>query len=139
LQVPSSLSPGLSLTPFVDHITFSYFFDAYSWINVHSILLQDTTMRQHLAQQSDGLGYESLRALAYGIFGRDHYVEGLRQSASCIYGASLQKLQLKLATSSKQELALLIKPFAIMGSYSVSQEPVKYSRIDDCSAMEEYE
>ena len=81
-------------------------------------------MRQHLAQQSDDLGYESLRALAYGIFGRDHHVESLRRSAARIYGASLQKLQLKLTTVPKQELAFLIKPIAIMGSYSVSRQVI---------------
>jgi hypothetical protein len=110
----------LSLEPFTDNVTFSYFFDAYNWINIHSILLQDTPMRQHLTQQTDELGYDSLRALAYGIFGRDHQVEGLRRSAERIYGKILQTLQSKLATTSKSELASLIKPISIMGSYAVS-------------------
>lgn len=108
-----------NLEPFTDNVTFSYFFDAYSWINIHSILLQDTPMRQHLAQQSDELCYDSLRALAYGIFGRDHGVEGLKRMARRIYGKILQQLQLKLTTASKSELASLIKPISIMGSYAV--------------------
>lgn len=110
----------LSLDPFVDNITFSYFFDAYSWINIHSIFLQDTPMRQHLTEQTDELGYDSLRALAYGIFGRDHQAEGLQQKGERIYGTVLQKLQAKLITGSKSELAALIKPISIMGSYAVS-------------------
>ncbi|KAL6890420.1 hypothetical protein GGI43DRAFT_219439 [Trichoderma evansii] len=109
-----------SLEPFTDNVTFSYFFDAYSWINIHSILLQDTPMRQHLAQQSDELCYDSLRALAYGVFGRDHQVEGLKTRAGRIYGKILQQLQSKLITASKSELASLIKPISIMGSYAIT-------------------
>jgi hypothetical protein len=109
-----------SLEPFTDNVTFSYFFDAYSWINIHSIFLQDTPMRQTLAQQNDELCYDSLRALAYGIFGRDHQVEGLKRTARRIYGKTLQQLQSKLVTTtSKFELASLIKPISIMGSYAV--------------------
>ncbi|KAL7955793.1 hypothetical protein V8C34DRAFT_316137 [Trichoderma compactum] len=95
----------LSLDPFIDNIAFSYFFDAYSWINIHSIFLQDTPMRQYLTEQRDGLGYDSLRALAYGIFGQDH-----------------QKLQINLTTASKSELAALIKPISVMGSYAIAVE-----------------
>lgn len=109
----------LSLDPFIDNIAFSYFFDAYSWINIHSIFLQDTPMRQHLTEQRDELGYDSLRALAYGIFGRDHQVQSLQQKGERIYGTALQKLQTKLTTASKPELAALIKPISIMGSYAV--------------------
>lgn len=115
--------------PFVDHITLSYLFDAYSWINVHSILLQDTPMRQRLTQQSDELGYDSLRALAYGIFSRDHHIGSLRQSAARLYGASLQKLQSKLTATPKSDLARLIKPIAIMGSYSVSYNDIGFEII----------
>ncbi|KAL9483463.1 hypothetical protein ACSS6W_002252 [Trichoderma asperelloides] len=111
-----------SLEPFTDNVTFSYFFDAYSWINVHSILLQDTPMRQHLAQQSDELCYDSLRALTYGIFSRDHQVDGLKRTARRIYGKVLQQLQSKLGTASKSELASLIKPISIMGSYAITVE-----------------
>ncbi|KAK4081179.1 transcriptional regulator family: Fungal Specific TF [Trichoderma aggressivum f. europaeum] len=109
-----------SLDPFIDNIAFSYFFDAYSWINIHSILLQDTPMRQHLTEQRDELGYDSLRALAYGIFGRDHQVQSLQHKSGRIYGTALQKLQTKLTTSSKPELAALIKPISIMGSYAIA-------------------
>lgn len=109
----------LGLEPFVDNIAFPYFFDAYSWINIHSILLQDTPMRQLLARRDDELCYDSLRALTYGIFGRDHELHGLKRSAGRIYGTILRKLQARLSTASKSELASLIKPVAIMGSYSV--------------------
>ncbi|EHK24039.1 uncharacterized protein TRIVIDRAFT_148032 [Trichoderma virens Gv29-8] len=120
-----SQSIRLSLDPFIDNITFSYFFDAYSWINVHSILLQDTPMRQHLTEQRDELGYDSLRALAYGIFGRDHQVEVLQQKGERIYGTILQKLQSRLITASKPELAALIKPISIMGSYALANALVQ--------------
>lgn len=109
----------LGLDPFVDNVTFSYFFDAYSWINIHSILLQDTPMRQRLARQDDEICYDSLRALAYGIFGRDHGISGLKRSAERIYCSVLRKLQARLNIASKSELASLIKPVAIMGSYAV--------------------
>ncbi|KAL7815219.1 hypothetical protein V8C26DRAFT_402748 [Trichoderma gracile] len=109
-----------SLDPFVDNVTLSYFFDSYSWINMHSILLQDTPMRQHLTQQTDELGYDSLRALAYGIFGRDHDVEGLQQKGSRLYGMNLKRLQSRLGVASKSELAALIKPISIMGSYAIA-------------------
>ncbi|RFU74369.1 hypothetical protein TARUN_7882 [Trichoderma arundinaceum] len=82
-------------------------------------------MRQHLTQQNDELCYDSLRALAYGIFGRDHQVESLRRSAERIYGTILQKLQLKLVTTSKSELAALIKPISIMGSYALANALVQ--------------
>lgn len=83
------------------------------------MLLQDSPMRQHLAQEHDALGYDSLRALTYGIFGRDHKISTLQCAASRIYGSLLRKLQHKLDTSTKSDLARLIKPIAIMGSYSV--------------------
>lgn len=135
LQQPLiSQSVRLTLDPFVDNVTFSYFFDAYSWINVHSIFLQDTPMRQHLTQQKDELGYDSLRALAYGIFGRDHQVEGLRRKAERIYGTNLQRLQSKLAAASKSELATLIKPISIMGSYAVRSGDI-YNNISAWSLL----
>ncbi|UKZ67857.1 uncharacterized protein TrAtP1_009015 [Trichoderma atroviride] len=109
-----------NLEPFTDNVTFSYFFDAYSWINIHSILLQDTPMRQIFAQQSDELCYDSLRALAYGIFGRDYQLDGLRRAARRIYGKALRQLQSTLMTASKHELAALIKPISIMGSYAIA-------------------
>ncbi|EHK44467.1 hypothetical protein TRIATDRAFT_223877 [Trichoderma atroviride IMI 206040] len=114
-----------NLEPFTDNVTFSYFFDAYSWINIHSILLQDTPMRQILAQQSDELCYDSLRALAYGIFGRDHQLDGLRRAARRIYGKALRQLQSTLMTASKHELAALIKPISIMGSYALANALVQ--------------
>ncbi|KAL7930793.1 hypothetical protein V8C35DRAFT_312205 [Trichoderma chlorosporum] len=121
LPLPLITQPiRLSLDPFIDNIAFSYFFDAYSWINVHSIFLQDTPMRQHLTEQTDALGYDSLRALAYGIFGRDHQVGGLQRKAERIYGTVLQSLQAKLIAASKSELAALIKPISIMGSYAIA-------------------
>lgn len=120
LVQPEVIFPSwLGLEPFLDHVTFSYFFDSYGWINIHSMLLQDSPMRQHLAQEHDALGYDSLRALTYGIFGRDHKISTLQRSASRIYGTLLRKLQHKLDTSTKSDLARLIKPIAIMGSYSV--------------------
>ncbi|KAL7817944.1 hypothetical protein V8C44DRAFT_208697 [Trichoderma aethiopicum] len=109
-----------SLDPFVDNVTFSYFFDAYSWINIHSILLQDTPMRQHLTQQTDELGYDSLRALAYGLFGRDHQVGPLQQKGARLYGTILKRLQSRLGVASKSELATLIKPISILGSYAIA-------------------
>ncbi|KAL7802903.1 hypothetical protein V8C43DRAFT_312368 [Trichoderma afarasin] len=123
LVQPEVIFPSwLSLEPFLDHVTFSYFFDSYGWINMHSMLLQDSPMRQHLAQEHDVLGYDSLRALTYGIFGRDHKISSLQRSASRIYGALLRKLQNKLDTSAKSDLARLIKPIAILGSYSIAVE-----------------
>ncbi|TFA99679.1 hypothetical protein CCMA1212_008490 [Trichoderma ghanense] len=119
-QVTQPLVSQPSLDPFVDNVTFSYLFDAYSWINMHSILLQDTPMRQHLAQQTDELGYDSLRALAYGLFGRDHHVEQLQQKGQQIYGTILKRLQSRLGVASKSELATLIKPIHIMGSYAIA-------------------
>lgn len=110
--------PGLS--PFFNNIVFTYFFNSYGWINVHSILLQDTPMRQHLAEDTDNLGLDSLRALTYGLFGRDHHIEALRRLAGRLYDASLRQLRLKLSSATKQELARLIKPIAIMGAYAVS-------------------
>lgn len=77
-------------------------------------------MRQHLTQQTDELGYDSLRALAYGIFGRDHDVAGLQQNGARLYGMNLKRLQSRLGVASKSELATLIKPISIMGSYAVS-------------------
>lgn len=77
-------------------------------------------MRQILAQQSDELCYDSLRALAYGIFGRDHQLDGLKRTARRIYGKALQQLQSTLMTASKHELAALIKPISIMGSYAIA-------------------
>ena len=77
-------------------------------------------MRQRLTQHPGNLTHDSLRALAYGIFSKDHKLPELRQKATLIYGASLQKMASSLATSSKSEVAELIKPVAIMGSYSVS-------------------
>ncbi|KAM6488287.1 hypothetical protein HDV62DRAFT_396862 [Trichoderma sp. SZMC 28011] len=123
LVQPEVIFPSwLGLEPFLDHVTFSYFFDSYGWINIHSMLLQDSPMRQHLAQEHDALGYDSLRALTYGIFGRDHKISTLQRSASRIYGTLLRKLQHKLDTSTKSDLARLIKPIAIMGSYSIAVE-----------------
>ncbi|KAH8800230.1 hypothetical protein F5884DRAFT_809695 [Xylogone sp. PMI_703] len=120
LYLQAGPPPEPSLTPFVDNLTFSYFFDAYSWINVHSILLQDTPMRQHLTQKYDELSYDSLRALAYGIFGQDYHIETLQQSARRIYGTVLQKLRSRLETTTKSELAGLIKPIAVLGSYMIT-------------------
>ncbi|KAF3075263.1 hypothetical protein CFAM422_002407 [Trichoderma lentiforme] len=126
LVQPEVIFPSwLSLEPFLDHVTFSYFFDSYGWINMHSMLLQDSPMRQHLAQEHDVLGYDSLRALTYGIFGRDHKISTLQRSASRIYGALLRKLQNKLDMSAESDLARLIKPIAVMGSYSVANALVR--------------
>ncbi|PTB61680.1 hypothetical protein BBK36DRAFT_1163704 [Trichoderma citrinoviride] len=119
-QATQPLTSQPNLDPFVDNVTFSYFFDAYGWINMHSIFLQDTPMRQHLTQQTDELGYDSLRALAYGIFSRDHHVEPLRHKGQRIYGTILQRLQSRLGVASKSELATLIKPISILGSYAIA-------------------
>ncbi|KAK1248885.1 hypothetical protein MKX08_007105 [Trichoderma sp. CBMAI-0020] len=81
---------------------------------------QYTPMRQILAQQSDELCYDSLRALAYGTFSRDHQLDGLKRTARRIYGKTLQQLQSTLMTASKRELATLIKPISIMGSYAIA-------------------
>ncbi len=110
--------PELSLAPFVDDFSFSYFFNSYGWINMHSILLQDTAMQSHL--KVEGMAYDSLRALSYGLLGRDHHIESLQNSAQRLYGATLHGLQAKLNMSSKDELAALVKPIAILGSYSVT-------------------
>jgi hypothetical protein len=119
--------PELSLVSFLDNISFSYFFDSYSWINVHSILLQDTPMRQHFAEDTDDLGFQSLRALSYGLFSRDHLLKNLRCSAERHYGESLRKLRSRLSEASREDLALLAKSIAILGSYSVSSIHVKLS------------
>lgn len=76
-------------------------------------------MRQHLTQQTDELGYDSLRALAYGLFGRDHQVGSLQQKGARLYGTILKRLQSRLGVASKSELATLIKPISILGSYAV--------------------
>lgn len=113
------ICPEIDLAAFADNIALTYLFDAYGWINVHSIFLQDTPMRQHFAKGHDELGYNSLRALAYGIFGRDHHLSNLRREAARIYGRVLQQLASKVASPSKAELRWLIKPIAVIGSYSV--------------------
>ena len=116
----ASPPPELSLTGFVDDIAFSYFFDSYGWINMHSILLQDSGIRNTL---SDGdMAYDSLRALAYGLLGKDRHIQSLQSQGARLYGNTLRKLRSKLSTQSKDELACLIKPIAIMGSYLISVE-----------------
>lgn len=116
----SSPPPELSLAGFVDDIAFSYFFDSYGWINMHSIMLQDSGIRNTL---SDGdMAYDSLRALAYGLLGKDRHIQSLQSQGARLYGNTLSKLRGKLSTQSKDELASLIKPIAIMGSYLISVE-----------------
>ena len=78
-------------------------------------------MRNHLTMNDDdGMAYDSLRALSYGVLGRDRRFENLQVSASRLYGHAVSTLAPKLASNSKQQLARLIKPIAIMGSYAVS-------------------
>jgi hypothetical protein len=117
---PGSLPSVLDLSPFIDNVAISYLFTSYSWINLHSILLQDTPMRQRLALETDELGYDSLRALSYGIFARDHQIDSLRHAAARVYGRSLVRLQSSLGATYKRQLAQLIKPIALLGSYLVS-------------------
>jgi hypothetical protein len=85
---------------------------------MHSIMLQDSRMRANLV---DGdMAYDSLRALSYGLLGRDHHIQGLQESGQKLYGSALSSLRTKLMTNSKEQLAQMVKPIAIMGSYSVS-------------------
>jgi len=107
----------LSLAGFVDDISFSYFFHSYGWINMHSILLQDAALRGSLSDE--GLAYDSLRALSYGLMGRDHHIQSLQETSQRLYGGALKRLRSRLVTASKEELATVVKPIAILGSYSV--------------------
>jgi len=109
----------LGLAGFVDDLSFSYFFQSYGWINLHSILLQDSAMRTHLTEQ--GMTYDCLRALTYGVFGRDQHIQSLQETAQRLYGTAVKSLRARLGSASKDELALLVKPIAIMGSYAVSR------------------
>ncbi len=116
-----SLPLELGLAAFVDDISFSYFFHSYGWINMHSILLQDEAMRGHFVADG-GMAYDCLRALSYGLLGRDRHIQSLQDTAQRLYGNAVRGLRLKLGSTSKEELAALVKPIAIMGSYSVSPE-----------------
>ncbi|TLD16504.1 uncharacterized protein PgNI_01272 [Pyricularia grisea] len=115
----SSPPPELSLEGFVDEITFSYFFHSYGWINMHSIMLQDSRVRDTLLE---GMGHDSLRALAYGVMGKDQHIGSLQSKGARLYGTALGKLRKKMSSQSKDELAALIKPIAIMGSYLITVE-----------------
>lgn len=115
----TSPPPDLSLEGFVDEIAFSYFFHAYGWINMHSIMLQDSRVRGTLIE---GMGHDSLRALAYGVMGKDQHIRSLQSKGARLYGIALGKLRKKMSSPNKDELAALIKPIAIMGSYLITVE-----------------
>ena len=105
----------------------SYFFQSYGWINMHSILLQDAAMQRHFLQpDSNGnngnINQDSLRALCYGLFGRDKQIPALQDAGRRVYGRAIAQLRATITTSSKDELAALAKPISLLGSYSVAVE-----------------
>ncbi|ERS98495.1 hypothetical protein HMPREF1624_05279 [Sporothrix schenckii ATCC 58251] len=152
---PPSMPQELSLVGFVDDMAFSYFFQAYGWINMHSILLQDSAMRGHLlasdstvhsrdassssssssfstppssslssAHVAGDMAQDSLRALCYGLLGRDKHVPALQDAARRAYGKAIADLRAAIATPTTEtaDLALLVKPIALLGAYSVAIE-----------------
>ncbi|CAK7199454.1 hypothetical protein SEUCBS139899_002134 [Sporothrix eucalyptigena] len=142
----SFMPQELSLVGFVDDMAFSYFFQAYGWINMHSLLLQDSSMRGHLlsstessasspglssssststpppAIRPDSMAQDSLRALCYGLLGRDKHIPVLQDAGRRVYGKAIADLRTALATPSKEELANLVKPISLLGAYSVTIE-----------------
>lgn len=136
----------LSLVGFVDDMAFSYFFQAYGWINMHSILLQDSAMRRHLlvsdsatsspgaspsssqhlapSLPGDSMAQDSLRALCYGLLGRDKHVPALRDAGRRVYGKAISDLRAAIMTPTAQtaDLASLVKPISLLGAYSVAIE-----------------
>lgn len=87
---------------------------------MHSIMLQDSRVRDTLLE---GMGHDSLRALAYGVMGKDQHIASLQSKGARLYGTALGKLRKMMSSQSKDELAALIKPIAIMGSYLVCTSP----------------
>ncbi|KAL1891944.1 hypothetical protein Sste5346_007288 [Sporothrix stenoceras] len=136
----------LSLVGFVDDMAFSYFFQAYGWINMHSILLQDSAMRRHLLASDsaasspssatsshsqsapslpgDSMAQDSLRALCYGLLGRDKHVPALQDAGRRVYGKAISDLRAVITTPTAQtaDLAFLVKPISLLGAYSVAIE-----------------
>lgn len=142
----------LSLVGFVDDMAFSYFFQAYGWINMHSILLQDSAMRNHLLASDsaasspsaslssssaststststpsslDGtMTQDSLRALCYGLLGRDKHVPALQDAGRRVYGKAISDLRAAITapTTRTADLAALVKPISLLGAYSVAIE-----------------
>lgn len=111
------LPRSLHLAGFADNMALSYFFESYGWINMHSILLQDNTMRGGLDDK--GLVYDCLRALCYGLLGRDQSIVSLQTAGRTMFARAIQSLRAQITTTSKAELAALVKPISLMGSYSV--------------------
>lgn len=112
-----NLPPELHLGAFADTISFAYFFRNYGWINMHSIMLQDDHMQPHLTD--GGMAEDSLRALAYGLLGRDGPHPKLRDKGRILYGKALRTLRTRLVSASKEQLVRMLKPIAVMGAYSV--------------------
>ncbi|CAK7222054.1 hypothetical protein SCUCBS95973_004710 [Sporothrix curviconia] len=124
-----SIPPELSFVGFVDDMAFSYFFQAYGWINMHSLLLQDSAMRSHLLPSSssfssssspNGMAQDSLRALCYGLLGRDKHIPALQHAGRRVYGKAIGNLQSALMTPSRDRLAALVKPISLLGAYAVT-------------------
>lgn len=117
-----------SLVGFVDDMATTYFFQSYAWINMHSILLQDASMQQRFLQPRSGeanhsnIDQDSLRALCYGLLGRDKHIPALQDAGRRVYGRAITQLRAFITTSSKKELAALVKPISLLGSYSVAVE-----------------
>lgn len=114
------LPRSLHLAGFADNMALSYFFESYGWINMHSILLQDNTMRGGLDDK--GLVYDCLRALCYGLLGRDQSIVSLQTAGRTMFARAIQSLRAQITTTSKAELAALVKPISLMGSYSIVVE-----------------
>ncbi|EPE05554.1 c6 zinc finger domain containing protein [Ophiostoma piceae UAMH 11346] len=124
------LVPQPNLIGFVDDMATSYFFQSYGWINMHSILLQDAAMQRYFVQpdtrrvsgSSGSLDQDSLRALCYGLLGRDKHIPALQDAGRRVYGRAIAQLRATITTSSKDELTALVKPISLLGSYSVAVE-----------------
>ncbi|EFW99820.1 c6 zinc finger domain containing protein [Grosmannia clavigera kw1407] len=118
-QAASSSPPAeLSFAGFADDMAFSYFFQSYSWINMYSILLQDSSLRGCF-EDGDMTG-DSLRALCYGLLGRDKSIYMLQDAGRRAYGRAIRSLRTRMAATSKADMATLVKPISLMGSYAVA-------------------
>ncbi|CAK7219012.1 hypothetical protein SBRCBS47491_003700 [Sporothrix bragantina] len=121
---PLAMPQELSLIGFVDDMAFSYFFQAYGWINMHSLLLQDGAMRSYLlpsaSSSPDNMAQNSLRALCYGLLGRDKQIPVLQQAGRRVYGRAIGDLRSALAVSSRDKLPALVKPISLLGAYAVT-------------------
>ena len=68
---------------------------------------------------------DSLRALCYGLLGRDKHILALQHAGRRVYGKAISDLRSALATSLPEKLAALVKPISLLGAYAVT---VDYDR-----------